>query len=276
MTWKGTACRVFVIVGTLLGVLVATLSAQGPELRDRIIENHLRFVPLGPGPFPTLIAIPGCSGIAFSDPIQEANHPALREDDRLFRGHYPHAAERLRREGFAVLLIHVHAAEGLVTACGGEISGDRLAAYIDESVSWAEGLDFVDQSRIHVIGWSMGGRGVLAWLHGPRSGTAVVRSAIAVYAGCGGQEPLLNPVPLLMLLGGADDIAVPSECEELVAQSDTRPMITVRSYPGARHGYDIEGAPPVLEIGNGLTIGYQQAAAEATWREIFAFLGQGE
>lgn len=261
--------------GILLGLSTIPLAAQDSPLRERIVQNHLRFIPEGSGPFPTLVAIPGCSGIAFADPREEATHPELREDDRLFRSHYLRQAEGLRGEGFAVLLIHVHAGEGLVTACGGQIAPERIAEYIDEAVAWASELDFVDAGRLHLIGWSMGGRGVLRWLHRPRSQSSRVRSAIAVYAGCSAEESLTTRLPLLMLLGGADDIADPSECEELVARSDVGAMVSIRNYPGARHGYDIPDAPAVMDIGNGMTIGYQQAAAEASWREILAFLAVG-
>jgi dienelactone hydrolase len=275
VSWSFKLILVSVAVGLTLAPCAKSLAGQAPDLREQIVENHFEFVPPGPGPFPTLVAIPGCSGIAFPDRNREANHPSLREDDRLFRAHYPRTAVQLRNEGFAVLLIHVQRAEDLVTACRGEIPAERIASYIDEALAWASGLDFVDRTRLNLIGWSMGGRGVLAWLHGDRGRTDAVRSAIAVYPACSNQEPLTISVPLLMLLGGADDIAVPSECEELVARSSTRPMISVHNYPSARHGYDIADAPPVLKISNGMTIGYQQAAAEATRQEILAFLGLG-
>jgi dienelactone hydrolase len=258
-----------------MGVCASGLWGQTAGLRERIIENHRVFAPSGSGPFPTIIAIPGCSGVAFSDPNVEASHPSLREDDRLFRRHYPRAADRLRREGFAVLLIQVHGAEGLVTACRGEIPSDRIAEYIDDAVAWAAELDFVDQERLHLIGWSMGGGGVLAWLRGTHSQAEVVRSAIVVYPDCSIREPLTTETRLLMLLGGADDIAEPAECEEIIARSGARPSVLVHTYPGARHGYDIEDAPPVLDLGGGMTIGYQQAAAEATWVQILTFLSQG-
>ena len=44
---------------------------RGEDIRERIVRNHFEFVPPGEGPFPTLIAIPGCSGIAFGDPAME-------------------------------------------------------------------------------------------------------------------------------------------------------------------------------------------------------------
>jgi len=49
-------------------------------------------------------------------------------------------------------------------------------------------------------------------------------------------------------------------------------QITIANYPDARHGFDIADAPPVLDIGNGMTIGYQKEAAEASWTAILQFL----
>ena len=118
----------------------------------------------------------------------------------------------------------------------------------------------------------MGGGGVLKWLHGPRSEATSVRSAIAVYPSCSGHTTLTIPMPILMLLGGSDDIADPSVCENLVNSAAIKDQIEVENYPGARHGFDIPDAPTMLEIGNGLTVGYQKDAADASWTEILQFL----
>jgi dienelactone hydrolase len=141
--------------------------AQTADPREAIVQHHLEFIPSGDGPFPTIVAIPGCSGIAFADAEREANHPGLADDDRLFRRHYREVSRRLRDAGYAVYLIDVHGAEGVLTACAGEISGERLGEHIDEAVAWAAERSQVDSSRMHIIGWSMGGWGVLDWLHGP-------------------------------------------------------------------------------------------------------------
>jgi len=263
--------RVLLVIA-IVNLIVLTGVARGANLRELVVSNHYKFIPGGDGPFPTVVAIPGCSGIALADPEAESEHPKLREDDRLFRRHYLEMAERLRAEGFAVVLIHVHAAEGLLTACRGEISGERIAEYINESVAWARTLDFVDANQIHLMGWSMGGGGALAWLHGSRSELQSVRSVVAVYPGCTNRSPLTNKVPLLVLLGGSDDIAVPSRCEDLIATSGLGELVEVHRYEGARHGFDIQGAPSVLEIADGMSIGYQQEAAEASWGEILKFL----
>jgi len=266
-----TMKNAYVLIVAILLLLPAPSFCQ--TLRDRVIDNHYAYIPNEEGRFPTLIAIPGCSGISSDDPIAEESNPKLHEDDLLFRRHYRHMAEKFQDEGFVVLLVNIHTAEGLLTACAGEIQSDRIAEYINESVTWARGLPFVDLDNVHIIGWSMGGGGVLKWLHGPRSEATSVRSAIAVYPSCSGHTNLTIPMPILMLLGGSDDIADPSICENLVDSAAIRDQIEVQNYPGARHGFDILGAPVVLDIGKGMTVGYQKEAADASWLAIVRFLG---
>jgi len=81
-------------------------------------------------------------------------------------------------------------------------------------------------------------------------------------------------VPLLMLLAGADDIAPPEVCEELVSLLPASARVEVHSYPGARHGFDLSEAPPVLEIGGGLTLGGLPDAAEDAWVRMLSFLSR--
>ena len=115
----------------------------------------------------------------------------------------------------------------------------------------------------------MGGKGAL---HGPRSEASSVKSVAAVYPQCRDRQLLDISVPVLLLLGGADDIADPLLCDALVDISPIKELITVRHYPGVRHGFDIQGAPFVLDIGNGMTVGYQETAANAAWNELTKFI----
>jgi dienelactone hydrolase len=270
-SWFAVGLDVLVIFGFLIAMVSSAKGADNP-LRQRIIENHIKYIPAGQGHFATIIAIPGCSGISSADLAAEKANPNLDEADLLFRRHYRHRAEAFRNEGFVVLLIDIYLAEGLLTACGNKIDSERIADYINAAIAWAQELPVVDAGNINLVGWSMGGWGVLTWLHGPRSQENAVRSAITVYPDCDGRKALTNTTPHLMLLGDADDIALPAMCEALVARSPTRQNIRLEQYPGARHGFDVSDAPPVLNIGNGLTAGYSKSAAEASWQDILAFL----
>ncbi len=144
--------------------------------------------------------------------------------------------------------MNIHEAEGLLTACGGEIENEWMAQYVNESVAWAKDLPFVDPDHVHLIGWSMGGRAVLKWLQGPRSEAESVRSTIAIYPGCSGLETLTISMPVLMLLGASDDIAEPSVCEALVDKAPIKQHLIVEKYPGARHGFDAVGVPPIMDV----------------------------
>lgn len=259
-----------VVAAVLLAIVVSAVTAA-QTVDDRLLENHRWYLPSSDGTIPTIVAIPGCSGVSLNSPQTDEGRPGYR-DDVLFRLHYPSMAERLREAGYAVLLIDLLTAEGVINACSGEIEAARIAQYITAAIESARTQPRVDSSRIFLLGWSMGGGGLLSWLSDTDAASASVRGAVTVYPGCGGIEPIDAQIPLLMLLGAADDIADPGECQELVARSPSRTLITSRIYEGARHGFDIESAPEVLDIGNGMTVGHQKQAAEKAWQEILGFL----
>ncbi len=264
------------VLATGLGSLL-TLAVTGPvsaqELRSRIEVNHRMYVPDGEGPFPAVITIPGCSGVSLGGPETDAGRPG-DEADRLFRRHYPRMAERLREAGFMVLLIDYLAAEGVPNTCNGEIHPHRVGEYLGESVSFVTTFPDVDSSRLHVIGWSHGGAGVLAWLATLVDEPVGVRTAVAVYPGCGASGVWYSSLPVLMILAGADDITPPSVCNALVQSLPDNADVRVHSYPGARHGFDLTEGPALLPIGGGLTVGRDPDAGRDAWRRILMFLNR--
>ena len=260
------------VVLAIAALCVSPLTAQ--PLRDRVEAHHRTYFPSGEGPFSTVIAIPGCSGVSLAGPATDEGRPG-DEADRLFRRHYAFMAERLRDNGFAVILVDYLSAEKVANTCGGEISHRRVGEYIAASLEFARTLPKVDISRTYVVGWSHGGAGVVAWLQGlgervPPS----VAGAVAVYPECLTRGPWVSGIQVLVLLGEADDIALPEDCDELLRQLPADVHVQVRRYAGGRHGFDMSEGPEVLPIGGGMTIGRNPAAGKEAWEEILAFLGR--
>ena len=77
---------------------------------------------------------------------------------------------------------------------------------------------------------------------------------------------------MLLLLGEEDDIAPPSVCESLVERLADSGNVSMRRYPGARHGFDNPELPALLAIGGGFTLGFDSQAAANAWDEIDEFL----
>ena len=69
-----------------------------------------------------------------------------------------------------------------------------------------------------------------------------------------------------MILGEADDIALPSVCNSLIKSLPDKTNVQVKSYPDARHGFDMTEGTTVLSLGNGLTIGRNSKAGNRAWK----------
>ena len=258
-----------VATAVLAGLVLSAAGAQ--SLQVAIDTNQRSFFPSGEGPFPTVIAIPGCSGVSLHGPATDAGRPG-DEADRLFRRHYWRMAERLREGGFGVVLVDYLTAENVANTCSGEISHERVGEYIAASLEFAGTLLQVDMSRLYVIGWSHGGAGVIAWLQSLGERIPSVAGAITVYPGCDTRGPWASDVPVLVLLGEADDIALPERCDKILQALPEGMPVQVRRYAEARHGFDWSEGPEVLSIGGGMTVGRNPTAAEQAWEEILTFL----
>lgn len=254
----------------LVALCASAVAAQPTP--DAIEVNHRAFFPSGDGPFPTVVAIPGCSGVSLDGPATDEGRPG-DEADRLFRRHYARMADRLRDGGFGVVLVDYLTAENVANTCGGEISHERVGEYVAASLEFAKRLPRVDPSRLFVVGWSHGGAGVIAWLQALGEGALpTVAGSVAVYPGCTSRDVWVSAVPVLVLLGEADDITPPETCDRILRRLPDGTQVQVRRYAGARHGFDLTEGLEVLPIGGGMTVGRNPAAGEEAWEEIFTFL----
>jgi dienelactone hydrolase len=104
-----------------------------------------------------------------------------------------------------------------------------------------------------------------------------LRAAIAFYPGCGAllrEAPAwAAPVPLLLLLGEADDWTPAHRCQALVARAPAQ--VELRLFAGAHHGFDHPAAElrtRRLPDGREVTMGTDPRAREGAIAAVTAFL----
>ena len=159
---------------------------------------------------------------------------------------------------------------------------DALAA-----LAWLARRTGVDPQRLGLLGWSNGGSTVLAAVNTrhPAVAAASVNAAFAVayYPGCEAElkRGFESRTPLLMLVGEADDWTPAAPCHELasVAAGPTKPAI--EGYAGAYHGFDSNApvrlrndVPNGVKLGQGVHVGGDPAAREASRQRLLQFLAQ--
>ncbi len=218
--------------------------------------------PDGAGPFPAEVLMHGCSGV-------EGVHHAW--------------AKRLAARGYVALVVDGFRSRGVDHVCTYatfyKVSyGARIAdAYA--AAAFLRARPEVDGGRVGVIGWSHGGiialrlaeatPGTFNWLEVP---IVPFRSAVAFYPTCGSARDIT--VPLLILIGTADDWTLAANCKgfERLQRVTDRPVELV-VYEGATHSFDEVGvAEGITYLGHALR--YDAAATEDAERRVFEFLAR--
>jgi dienelactone hydrolase len=228
---------------TLLVVGPLTRAAPAPQQVDITAPSGtLRAVlykPDGEGPFPTVIALHGCGGLAgHSEPVL----PRYRD-----------WAEQLVKNGRAVLLPDSYGSRGLGPQC--RIKERRLTARrervadIVAARQWLMQQPWVAQDRISLIGWANGASALL-WAVRPqllrRGSEPDFRSAVAFYPDCRLSAGLgwSARVPTLLLIGAKDDVSSPPACRQMIDGARGRSALTrIVVYPGAYHDFDRVNLP---------------------------------
>lgn len=235
----------------LLLLSAASSFAQTPDAKYRT------FRPDAPGPHPAVVFVSGCDG--FVPPLA----PAL----------YERRAEHLRAQGHIVIFADYLGRRGLKT-CAGPVTHGDAARDLVSAATWLRSQAAVDHSRITAMGWSYGARAVLVALAEHTEKQLVFSRAVVYYPDCRALEPWKATLPVLMLLGGGDDMTPAKPCQEAAKGVAAPAAVKIVVYPGALHAFDVPELPAKMRYGFG-TIGYHPDAAASARKEVDQFLRPG-
>lgn len=260
----------FAMAGLGLAI-IATAPSQamdrvGFASRDGTMLSGLLAKPEGPGPFPAVVAMHGCSGLWTGSGRLNA-----READWT---------QRLVAAGYAVLLPDSFRPRGLTALCNDRERSLTPRMRAQDALGAADFLaaqPFGARGRTSLLGWSNGGSTVLHVAGSAAS--AAFHRIIAFYPGC---RVILKAgwraqVPTTILHGLADDWTPAAPCAELAAAGGARFI----GYPGAFHNFDHPNLPlrerkaAYSQRPDGLvTIGTDAGARQQAMEETLAILGR--
>jgi dienelactone hydrolase len=248
----------------LAATLAAGCGAVAPHAVDQgggreLVSQVYR--PPGDGPFPAVVVMHGCGGVA------------------------PNAAAwagRLRAEGYVALVLDSFTSRGLKRICGDAtvLPARTRAEDAYTAAASLKRLPYVAGDRIAVMGFSHGGATTLWAARSETQHDVKIRAFIALYPGCGDLGELPGTGPVLMLLGGSDDWAPPAPCQRLAALASGRGRAVQEvTYPDARHAFDAANLRgrvhvPDARRGQGATVEYHPAAHADAERRIRDFLAR--
>ena len=225
---------------TLFAVAVAADAAPlpAPHQVDIALANgtlHAQlYKPDGNGPFPVVIALHGCGGLAGRS---EQVAPRYRD-----------WAEQLLSRGTAVLLPDSYGSREIGPQCRlreRQVRARReWVADIIAARQWLVQQPWAAHDRISLLGWANGANALL-WAVRPQLSSRIAepdfRSAIAFYPDCRVSSGLgwSARVPTLLLIGAKDDVSSPPACRQMIDGARGRSALTrIVVYPGAYHDFD--------------------------------------
>lgn len=268
----------------LFASATATAMAQSPAQRVQIpvagqVLEAVLYLPAGSGPFPAVVALHGCGGL-----FNRQGEPSARHDDW---GRF------LASKGFLVVMPDSFGSRNLGSQCGVSNrtvrpSRERVAD-ADATRQWLQARPDVKPDAIALLGWSNGASTVLAAVRPDKKGTTGTPDfirAVAFYPGCRSaveSGKWSSRMPLLMLMGDADDWTPPGPCEELTRAARARgEPVDLRLYKGAYHNFDHPSLETRTRTGLAFTadgsgtahVGTDPEARADALVRVPAFLGQ--
>ena len=241
---------VFLIV--LTGTSLFSKPAYANEHQPRLIELLKFTAPDSPEPYPVVVLVSGCEGFK--------------------SGGYDETEDSLIALGYATARVDYMEArdEG---GCAYQPTKSRIAGDILFVLEHFSGVDAVNHSAVNVLAWSSGGGGALNMMSKLEENSDIQLASVSVYyPACTNVFSWSGDVPVLMLLGSADNMAPTALCKKLATESPGA-NIQIEEYAGAYHAFDDPSLPIKSESAFG-TMGYHREAAEKAWVAVINFLIQ--
>lgn len=233
------------------------------------------YAPDGPGPHPAVVLSHTCATLG---------------------RHVTEWAGRMVDAGYVALVVDHLRPRGVKFNCPDKntISVTEYAQDATAGLKHLRALPFVDGRRVAHMGFSYGGMAGLrlasASFRQKHVGGEAFAAVIAFYPWCnkrtrmGGGDHQVNfyddtDVPLLVLLGEADDDSPPDSCVEQAKKNAGKGLpVEWKLYPDATHGFDFShlGAKPYRhQMGNRtVTFRYDPATVDKALQDSRAFLAR--
>jgi dienelactone hydrolase len=242
--------------------------------------------PAGDTPRPALVLMHGCSGL-------------LNGKGRIM-ALYQAWMRALVVQGYAVLAVDSATSRGFGQTCSA--SPDRIVMSRDRpkdayaALQYLQGQPFVQADRIGLMGWSQGGGVVLLSINDKSIGRPAglaheFKAAVSFYPGACSDRLQSKPltqvepqswttqVPLLVLMGEADNWTPFKPCEAFITDAKSRGNpVELKSYLSAVHAFDAPNSPvhelPAYRAGNGPIplVGTDKEARADAFPRVLEFL----
>ncbi len=229
--------------------LAAPMRETPPKLRTMIPDDGTKR--------PAVLLVPGCAA------------PLISSRAALFTRY----ASRLNEAGFAAAVLNYPGAEQGEPACEQTAPPALVASAIREGLAELAAHPGVNPARLHVVGWSWGGRGVLDALNDARPIPGLV-SAAALYPNCPPPGAWASPLPLLMLVGEKDTIAPADACRAWADGSEGPGPVVIHRYVAVGHGFDADeaGDPAFAAYATGAPLNFDASTGYQAWLDLLKFL----
>jgi len=236
-------------------VTVPSLAVTGENLQLPGILHK----PSGDGPFPAVVLLVGCEGIAHPD----TDPPDTKAQAEWF--------DRLVGWGYVALEVDSFSPRGHYSVCDntGVVNADMRSHDAFAAKAYLSKLSFVDPKNIGVMGWSHGGWSLMRVIDAAFRDQSLspFKVAVGFYPYC---QPLVYPdTPLLVLIGRKDDWCPAALAESLGKEYKNwgwKPELALTVYPSSTHAFDVDWGKGGFTFGEHHMDYDEQATADAISR----------